>query len=504
MLTVEQNEELTQVGPGTPMGELLRRYWYPIAFEQDFDHVSTKTVRLLSENWTLFKTPKSGKYGIVAEACPHRRASLTYGVVHEDGIRCGYHGWKWDFEGNCLEQPAEADNQNFRDRVKQKAGKAEVMGGMVWVYVGPDPAPELPRYDVFVMDGIKDCGYTTLPSNWLQIMENSVDPHHVEWLHGYYFEFLGQTEGFDAPKAFQKKHMKTGFEEMEWGILKRRVLEGSTEENDDWKIGHPLVFPYFMRVGGAGIDQMQIRVPIDDTTTWKLFYSNHAPEGGTWEPQERPGLLRVPLEGRERPLHHRLHRGPGHHGLGVAGPDHRSHPGAPRSLRRRRRAPAQDVQGEHEEGGGRPGPDLHRAREARHHQAALREGQVRRGERVRQGLDHGRVDALQPAEAAAARPPCRCLGQQGEGGGGCLTSTPPTGPAPAAAARGLVLGRRRAAPARPAAVLPDVRRRPRRGRRDQHGVLGGRRPVLHDLVRGCGWFGEVVRFDMVTITEVEH
>ena len=259
MLTVEQNEELTSVGPSTPMGELLRRYWYPIAFEEDFDAVPTKTVRLLGENWTLFKTPIGGKYGIVAEHCPHRRASLTYGVVHEDGIRCGYHGWKFDFDGRCVEQPAESDNQNFRDRVQQKSGKAQTMRGWFGFMFGPDPAPELPRFDVFVMDGVKDCGYTTLPCNWLQIMENSVDPHHVEWLHGLYFEFLGQTQGFEAPKAFQKKHMKTGFEEIEWGILKRRVLEGGTEENDDWKIGHPLVFPYFMRVGGAGINQMQIR-----------------------------------------------------------------------------------------------------------------------------------------------------------------------------------------------------------------------------------------------------
>ena len=88
MLTVEQNNELTQIGPGTPMGELLRRYWYPIAFEQDFDSVPSKTVRLLSEDWTLYKTP-SGKYGIIGEKCAHRRASLTYGVVHEDGVRCG-------------------------------------------------------------------------------------------------------------------------------------------------------------------------------------------------------------------------------------------------------------------------------------------------------------------------------------------------------------------------------------------------------------------------------
>jgi len=286
MLTVEQNEELTQVGPGTPMGELLRRYWYPIAFEQDFDTVPAKSVRLLSEDWTLYKTP-SGKYGIIAEKCAHRSASLTYGVVHEDGIRCGYHGWKYDFGGQCVEQPAESDNQNFRDRVKMKSGKAQTMGGMVWVYVGPDPAPELPRFDVFVKDGIRDVGFTTIPCNWLQIMENSVDPHHVEWLHGYYFNFLGETNGFEAPKAFQKKHIKTGFDEMEWGILKRRVLEGHSEANDDWAIGHPLVFPFYMRVGGAYIDQMQIRVPIDDTHTWKLFYSTHNP-GEELTINERP------------------------------------------------------------------------------------------------------------------------------------------------------------------------------------------------------------------------
>jgi len=286
MLTVEQNEELTQIGPGTPMGELLRRYWYPIAFEQDFDTLPAKTVRLLSENWTLYKTP-SGKYGIISEKCAHRNASLTYGVVHEDGIRCGYHGWKYDFDGQCVEQPAEADNQNFRDRVTMKSGKAQVMGGLVWVYVGPAPAPELPRFDVFVKDGIRDVGYTTIPCNWLQIMENSVDPHHVEWLHGYYFNFLGETHVFEAPKAFQKKHIKTGFDEIEWGILKRRVLEGHSEANDDWAIGHPLVFPFYMRVGGAYIDQMQIRVPIDETHTWKLFYSTHNP-GEQLTVNERP------------------------------------------------------------------------------------------------------------------------------------------------------------------------------------------------------------------------
>jgi 5,5'-dehydrodivanillate O-demethylase len=278
MLSKEQNEQLTRVGPGTPMGELLRRYWYPIAFERELAEWPIKKVRLLGEDFALWKTPQGG-YGIMQERCPHRHASMVYGVVEEEGLRCGYHGWMYDGEGQCIDQPAEPEKSTFKTRIKAQAGKAEALGGMVWVYIGPDPAPELPKFDVFVDDGFKDVGHSMLPCNWLQIMENSVDPHHVEWLHGRYFQFLGEQRGFLAPPAFQKKHVKVGFDAMEWGILKRRVLEGHSEEDDDWAVGHPLVFPYFMRVGGAGIDQMQIRVPIDDTTTWALFYANHHPAG---------------------------------------------------------------------------------------------------------------------------------------------------------------------------------------------------------------------------------
>ena len=139
------------------------------------------------------------------------------------------------------------------------------------------PAPELPRFDVFVMDGVRDIGWTDLPCNFVQIMENAVDPHHTEWLHGRFFEFMARHQGFDAPASFGKKHVKVGFDAFEWGIIKRRVVEGASEEDDDWKIGHPLVFPYNMRVGGANIEQMQIRVPIDRTTTRFMLYTVHAP-----------------------------------------------------------------------------------------------------------------------------------------------------------------------------------------------------------------------------------
>jgi 5,5'-dehydrodivanillate O-demethylase len=285
MLKQELNEQLTQVGPGTPMGELLRRYWYPVAFVRELDEWPIKKVRLLGENFALWKQP-SGRYGIMQEWCPHRRASMVYGVVEEEGLRCGYHGWLFDEGGQCLDQPAEPEGSTFANRVKAFAGTAEEMGGMVWAYVGPDPAPELPRFDVYVDKGFKDVGWTVLPCNWLQIMENSVDPHHVEWLHGRYFKFLGEQQGFLAPPGFQKKHLKVAFDDMEWGILKRRVLEGNSEDNDDWAVGHPLVFPYCMRVGGAGIEQMQIRVPIDDTHTWVAFFSSHQPPGMDTFPEQ--------------------------------------------------------------------------------------------------------------------------------------------------------------------------------------------------------------------------
>jgi 5,5'-dehydrodivanillate O-demethylase len=285
MLSKEQNESLTRVGPGTPMGELLRRYWYPVAFVKDLDEWPIKKVRLLGEDLALWKTPQGG-YGIVQERCPHRSASLVYGVVEEVGLRCGYHGWLFDCAGACIDQPAEPDKSVFKDKIKAFAGKAQALGGMIWAYIGPDPAPELPRFDVFVDSGFKDCGYTTLPCNWLQIMENSVDPHHVEWLHGRYFQFVGEQKGFLAPPSFQKRHVRVGFDPMEWGILKRRVLEGNTEEMDDWKVGHPLVFPFSMRVGGGGIEQMQMRVPIDDTHSWVMFYTSHQPPGLTEFPEQ--------------------------------------------------------------------------------------------------------------------------------------------------------------------------------------------------------------------------
>ncbi len=279
-MTPQENDELTQVGPGTPMGDVLRHYWYPVAFVRELDEFPVKEVRLLGENWALFKTP-SGEYGIVDERCPHRGASLTYGIVEDAGLRCGYHGWLFNPSGECVEILAEPDSSaKFRAGCGVRSGSAQALGGMVWAYVGDGPAPELPRYEAYVMSGYRDVGHSLLPCNWLQIMENAVDPYHVEALHGNYFEFIARQQGTPMPESFvANKHAKVAFDPFDHGIIKRRLLEGQSEDSDDWKIGHPLVFPYKMWVGGNGVYQMQIRVPVDDTHTWALFYTVHAPDG---------------------------------------------------------------------------------------------------------------------------------------------------------------------------------------------------------------------------------
>ncbi len=276
MISQEQNDILTQVGPGTPMGTLLRRYWFPVAATTELQTAPTRKVRLLGEDLVLYKD-KSGKLGLIQERCPHRGVSLAYGFPQEDGLRCQYHGWCFNDQGQCVDQPNEPEDSSFKDRVKIPAYKVQEMGGLIWAYLGPDPAPLLPRIDGFVLEpAIRMIGHSVLPANWLQIMENSLDPIHTEWLHGHYHDYImEQKQGKGEKVAFQRHHAKIHFEPFEYGILKRRLLVGQSEESDDWKIGHPIVFPNILAVGSGGLaaKNFQIRVPMDDTHTWHVWYT---------------------------------------------------------------------------------------------------------------------------------------------------------------------------------------------------------------------------------------
>ena len=183
MLSVEENKLLTQVGPGTPMGNLMRRYWQPFAAVGELDENPTKQVRLLGEDLVLFKD-RSGDLGLIEPLCPHRRINLLYGVPLEHGLRCPYHGWAFDQSGACIEQPYEDEvdpESTFRDKIHTTAYPVKAAGGLIFAYLGPLPAPELPLWEPMVRaNSMRDIGMSVLPCNWLQIMENSLDPVHLE------------------------------------------------------------------------------------------------------------------------------------------------------------------------------------------------------------------------------------------------------------------------------------------------------------------------------------
>lgn len=305
MLTAEENDRLTKVGPGTPMGELMRRYWHPIAAVSQMRDKYTMKVRLLGEDLVLYKD-KSGQYGLIEPRCPHRRMHMIYGIPEADGIRCAYHGWMFNETGKCIEQPYEETEDpqgRFKEKVAIGAYPVQMLAGVLFAYMGPTPAPLLPRWDVYAAEGVvRDIGYAELSCNWLQCQENSLDPVHLEWLHVAWANHIREMAGREDLKK-RRAHEKIHFDAFEYGIIKRRVWEGGSEEDTEWKDGHPIVFPNMLRQGGDGYTlgkqgrflglqgpAFQVRVPIDDETTghWYMASYPQLPEEHDQNPEDIP------------------------------------------------------------------------------------------------------------------------------------------------------------------------------------------------------------------------
>jgi 5,5'-dehydrodivanillate O-demethylase oxygenase subunit len=267
MLTREENEMLTRVGRETPAGEMLRRYWMPVACAGELtDEKPIKAFRLLGEDLVVYRD-KAGRYGVVAEQCSHRKASLAFGRVDEEGIRCPYHGWKFDRTGKCLEQPAEPEG-GFKDKIKHPAYPVERLGGLLWAYLGPEPRPLLPRWDVLTWENGKRWieKHEIYHCNWLQPMENSVDPSHLFWLHGETAHLARSTSG-----RYEEEH---NFIPFDYGIVKQRRTPGGKAGEPARLDQHPLVFPITLRhvfraskTDGLLRHNVQIRVPVDDAHT---------------------------------------------------------------------------------------------------------------------------------------------------------------------------------------------------------------------------------------------
>ena len=260
MLTQEENDFLTRVGPGTPCGELLRRYWMPCALISDLTpEQPTKFVRLLGEDLVIFRD-KSGRLGMLADHCSHRGASLLYGRVEERGIACAYHGWLYDTEGYCLETPAEPADSKLHLTVRQRAYPVREYVGLIWAYLGPRPAPEIPPYDVWARrDGThKVIVQPDLDCNWLAPMENSVDGPHAYILHQEFLNHRGRADTQSNTTAGHTRGIaEWRYEEIPIGVMKTRAWASGHAES------HPLIFPNMLRQANG----TQIRVPIDDTHT---------------------------------------------------------------------------------------------------------------------------------------------------------------------------------------------------------------------------------------------
>src|SRR5919202_294131 len=147
MLTKEENDLLTQTGPGTPCGDLMRRYWQPVALSEELPPGGAPLpVQILSEELVLFRD-EAGVPALLGLHCPHRGADLSYGRLEDGGLRCLYHGWLYDGAGRCLEQPGEPAGSQFRTKVRHTAYPCQEAGGLILAYLGPAPAPLLPAYD---------------------------------------------------------------------------------------------------------------------------------------------------------------------------------------------------------------------------------------------------------------------------------------------------------------------------------------------------------------------
>ncbi len=281
MITSEQNERLTRVGPGTPAGELLRRYWQALCPVAELtDDKPIKPLRLLGEDLLVFKDGQ-GRYGLIEARCKHRCVSLTRGFVEEDGIRCAYHGWKYATDGRCIEQPFEPADSHLKDDIRLRAYPVQALGGLLFGYLGPAPAPLLPRWDVLVReDGRRFIQILPLHHcNWLQCEENTADTVHTYYLHGR----MAQEHGLTIPGAdyYVRPVERYEWSVCDWGIEKVLVYGG---EQPEVEVRPPLIFPNILRVPQGPVEAIHFRVPIDDTHTrilWVGFLEDaaaHTPE----------------------------------------------------------------------------------------------------------------------------------------------------------------------------------------------------------------------------------
>ncbi len=290
MSTANDAEDLTRVGPGTVMGNFMRQYWHPAIMSRELQPGgSPMRLMLLGEKLMAFRDAQ-GRVGVMDHRCPHRCASLFLGRNEDDGIRCTYHGWKFDVEGNCLEMPSVPANQDFKDKVKAKAYRVREAAGLIWVYMGDraDP-PELPMIEASLAPGEQvDVSMVLRDCNFLQSLEGDIDTAHFGFLHA------GNLDPDNVPEDHPLDHTTTErapqyhVRDAGWGTSYgafREARRGQTY----WRFAN-FMLPYWTQTPQGEFHQnihSRAWIPLDDTHTMMVFIS--------WR-RQMPNLRAMPLK----------------------------------------------------------------------------------------------------------------------------------------------------------------------------------------------------------------
>jgi phthalate 4,5-dioxygenase oxygenase subunit len=293
MLTTEENERLTRVGRGTPMGELVRRFWLPFLLDSDLSGPDCPPVRvtLLGERLVAFRD-SSGRIGLIDRACAHRCADLFFGRNEEDGLRCTYHGWKYDVEGRCVDMPTEDATNTFKNNIKLTAYPVRERAGVLWTYMGPkEQTPELPEFEWARVPPLhRFVSWNFQQNNFVQAIDGGIDTVHSVFLHStldshrQLKEWQEQGKRDSNPRLVHRVRTnppKLFAKDTDYGVLIGGKYPGR-EGQDYWRYNNFLMPFYTMPPGGGSGASRKIAhafVPIDDEHTIRWVF--------TWD-YERP------------------------------------------------------------------------------------------------------------------------------------------------------------------------------------------------------------------------
>ena len=267
MLKHEDNELLCRVGPGTPMGNFMRQFWFPALPSREFPEIDgdIKRMRLLGENLVMFRD-SNGNIGALAEACPHRGASLYFGRNECEGIRCPYHGWKFDITGKCVDMPTEPEGSTFINKVRARAYPCRDVNKMVWIYMGPrEEPPPFPNYEVNTLpyEHVSEPNVMMEEANWLQNMEGDLDSVHLDWVHKRLSKDAPPppmgTHGFYNPDPTPPTF---DVQKSAYGAFYSAMRHMDDEQ--EWHRVNQFLFPFFTMISAGPAVNFRSFIPIDD------------------------------------------------------------------------------------------------------------------------------------------------------------------------------------------------------------------------------------------------